>query len=61
MLHHIEFSNRILCIWDVPPATANRRFADIYLKFSISILDKSKGAVCRLPYPRRLFGAGARR
>jgi hypothetical protein len=33
----------------------------IYSKFSISIIYKSRGAVCRLHYPRRLFGAGARR
>jgi hypothetical protein len=33
----------------------------IYAKFSISIIYKSRGAVCRLHYPRRLFGAGARR
>ena len=26
-VHHIGFSDRKLCIWDVPPATANRRFA----------------------------------
>jgi hypothetical protein len=39
----------------------NLRFAGNFFKISISNLYKSRGAVCRLHYPRRLFGAGARR
>src|SRR5271155_2219767 len=59
-VYHIGFSDRKLCIWDVPPATANRRFAGNFFKiYSISIIYKSGGAVCRLHCPRRLFGASS--
>src|SRR5437763_15642532 len=40
-----RFSDRKICIWDVPPATANRRFAGNFFKFSIAIFYKAEARV----------------